>query len=254
MRTIDDEEDEVAARELLTKTALLVEPLMKKRGWFVPVLAEFSPRNEMLEGININAGAKICIRMRPPARSQTLYPFHYILGIMLHELTHIVRSAHDALFYKQMDELKVEADELMRAGKTGLLGTAYKTGGERLSREAMRKKWLEKEKTLHMQQPTPQRLGGATMPHLTPQVFRFDRPKRNLVVSWHRLFVCRRSKRRRLLPSDVHATSCSVETSTSFNRHRSLASSERSPKHAASTRRRRRRRQRRRQHHARRHR
>lgn len=40
---------------------------------------------------------------------------HYesILGTMLHELAHIVRGPHDAVFYKLLDELKAECEELM---------------------------------------------------------------------------------------------------------------------------------------------
>ena len=41
---------EERALELLQKIASLVKPIMQKRGWTLPVLAEFFPKNDNLLG------------------------------------------------------------------------------------------------------------------------------------------------------------------------------------------------------------
>lgn len=42
-----------------------------------------------------------------------------LIGTMLHELTHNVRSPHDTLFYAQLDKLQDEYDKLRATGYDG---------------------------------------------------------------------------------------------------------------------------------------
>jgi hypothetical protein len=125
---------------------------MKKRGWTVPMLAEFSPANRNLMGINENGGARICIRLRRSENDKVLYHYEHVLSTMIHELTHIARSPHDAVFYKQMDELTAEVKELERKGITSAgpqMGEGRKlSNAEPVSRGQMRQKWAEREKKL----------------------------------------------------------------------------------------------------------
>jgi hypothetical protein len=111
---------------------------MKKRGWKVKQLAEFYPRNTSLlgeygfntcfrhmppthtrPGLNVNRGQRIDIRLRSPADESTFLPFDDLLGTLLHELVHIVRGPHDVQFYKLLEELNTELDELISAGYKG---------------------------------------------------------------------------------------------------------------------------------------
>lgn len=97
------------ARELLTEIHLLVKPIMKKHGWYLEELCEFFPKNECLLGVNWNAGAKICIRLRP---SHDKYSFldmeESLIPTMLHELTHNHRGPHDAEFFRFLQVLTDE--------------------------------------------------------------------------------------------------------------------------------------------------
>lgn len=119
------------ALDLLRKIHSLVKPIMKKHGWHLPVLSEFFPKNPGLLGININGGAKICIRLRPADDPSSFLPLEEsLIGTMLHELTHNVRGPHDDVFFKQLDALQDEYDELRAKGYSGegFLGRGNRVG------------------------------------------------------------------------------------------------------------------------------
>ncbi|GAA5863059.1 hypothetical protein JCM1840_002457 [Sporobolomyces johnsonii] len=119
------------ALQLLRKIHSLVKPIMKRHGWTLPVLAEFFPRNPNLLGININRGAKICIRLRPALDPHSFLPLEEsLIGTMLHELTHNVRGPHDDIFFKQLDGLWEEYDGLRSLGYEGegFLGRGNRVG------------------------------------------------------------------------------------------------------------------------------
>lgn len=81
-----------AARALLQRAADAVAPLMTRRGWNVGRLEEFAPRSSALLGMNEGRGARILLRLRPPNASggrSSFFPWHDVLGTMLHELAHI---------------------------------------------------------------------------------------------------------------------------------------------------------------------
>jgi len=64
------------------------------------------------------------IRLRRASSKASFYSYEHVLGTMLHELVHNVRGPHDAIFYKVLDEIKAECEELMakvggRRGKVG---------------------------------------------------------------------------------------------------------------------------------------
>lgn len=50
-------------------------------------------------------------------REGAFYPYEHLLHTMLHELTHMEISPHSASFYKMLDELRDECEQLMRQGK-----------------------------------------------------------------------------------------------------------------------------------------
>ncbi|KAJ3414986.1 hypothetical protein HDV05_005817 [Chytridiales sp. JEL 0842] len=107
------------AMTLLRKAASTVKPIMKKRGWVVKMLREFYPKQDNLLGLNVNRGAEIKIRLRPHYDENVFFDFECILGTMLHELVHILRGPHDAIFYKHLDELTAECEDNIKKGWTG---------------------------------------------------------------------------------------------------------------------------------------
>ncbi|KAJ1663416.1 hypothetical protein IW140_005035 [Coemansia sp. RSA 1813] len=119
IHTLKREPKKDEAQLLLQRIAALVRPIMQKRGWKVTRLREFYPRNANLLGLNVNQGMEIRIRLRPAHDNSQFLRYEDLLGTMLHELVHIVRSPHDAEFYRTLDELKAEAEILLARGYTG---------------------------------------------------------------------------------------------------------------------------------------
>ncbi|KAJ2766498.1 hypothetical protein IWQ57_004335 [Coemansia nantahalensis] len=107
------------ALELLQRVAAQVRPIMHQRGWRVGLLREFYPKAANLHGLNVNHGAEIRLRLRSAHSDAVLLPYGDVLGTMLHELVHIVRSPHDAVFYELLDKLRGEAEGLMARGYAG---------------------------------------------------------------------------------------------------------------------------------------
>jgi len=191
----------VLCRELtigqLAKVAPVAQvlPIMRKRKWRVGRVSEFFPSNANLlvcaafslrgslgeqltqtdslrmrwtrraladQGLNINRGQEIRIRLRPANRETEFLPFESLVGTMLHELTHIgtvphvvvklartclsltcclnhrasgavsVRGPHDAQFYRILDELTSEYEVNLTKGlieADGFIGQGEKLGG-----------------------------------------------------------------------------------------------------------------------------
>lgn len=121
------------ARSLLEKIAKQVQPVMRKRKWRVMLLSEFCPGNPALLGLNIGAGQEIRIRLRQPGRESEFIPYEALVGTMLHELTHNEHGPHDAKFYKLLDEITKECEDLMVKGISGT-GQGFDAPGTRLGR------------------------------------------------------------------------------------------------------------------------
>ncbi|GAA5854077.1 hypothetical protein JCM9279_004374 [Rhodotorula babjevae] len=160
------------ALDLLRKIASLVKPIMRKHGWFLPTLSEFFPKNPNLLGVNSNGGMKICIRLRPQHDPSSFLPLEdSLIGTMLHELTHNVRGPHDDVFFKQLDALQDEYDELRAKGYSGegFLGDGRRVGegvghdkgvSVREAREKALRNFEERERVRKVL-GTGGRLGGA---------------------------------------------------------------------------------------------
>ncbi|KAI9350689.1 WLM domain-containing protein [Obelidium mucronatum] len=108
------------AMKLLRKIACLVSPLMEKRGWILPLLREFQPEDKCLLGVNVNRGREIRLRLRYPDSQGAFYDEDFVLGTMLHELTHNIRGPHDAEFYKNLDMLTKEHEDNVAKGWKGV--------------------------------------------------------------------------------------------------------------------------------------
>ncbi|CDO73047.1 hypothetical protein BN946_scf185007.g101 [Trametes cinnabarina] len=115
------------ALPLLQRIASLVKPIMRKHGWVLPVLSEFYPESPNL--LDINAGQKILVRLRPAHAPDTFYDEEDVVHTMLHELTHNVHGSHDEKFYKHLSELEEDYENLR---KSGYSGEGFHSDGRRL--------------------------------------------------------------------------------------------------------------------------
>lgn len=77
------------------RTPLRPPPLPPQ--WRVPLLSEFFPSNPHLQGLCINRGQEIRIRLRPQHSPSEFHDDHHVLQVVLHELTHIVHSEYMCL-------------------------------------------------------------------------------------------------------------------------------------------------------------
>ncbi|RKP00251.1 hypothetical protein CXG81DRAFT_13450, partial [Caulochytrium protostelioides] len=125
------EPDHADAYALLRNASVRVQPLMRARGWHVPILQEMFPRAANLLGLNYNRGAKILLRLRHPHDKRQFLPLDDVVGTLLHELTHIVHGPHAAPFYALLDELRREYDALLvkpRWEADGFVGAGQRLG------------------------------------------------------------------------------------------------------------------------------
>ena len=76
---------EAEALQTLRKVASLVKPIMRQRGWKVGVLTEFFPQETNLLGLNVNAGQRICLRLRHAGDERQFIPLEQVVDTMLHE-------------------------------------------------------------------------------------------------------------------------------------------------------------------------
>jgi DNA-dependent metalloprotease WSS1 len=172
---LDHMNDGAAATSLLQRIASQVEPIMKSRKFIVPLLSEFYPKQRSLLGMNVNRGAEILLRLRPPTTPTTFLPYETILATMLHELTHNIHGPHDGSFYKLLNELKAECEQLMLRGITGsgmgfdgpssgriggysMIARGHSTPAER--RDAAARAAEERARKATLMPRGPQRLGG----------------------------------------------------------------------------------------------
>lgn len=125
------------ANSLLHQVAKLVAPILHMNNFKVGTLCEMYPKNPNLLGLNVNRGQKILIRLRYHSNERLFYPLGDIIGTMLHELTHNIYGPHDAKFYKFLDGLKKDFENIQYGSlaKTNYvceeqtLGSAYNPRG-----------------------------------------------------------------------------------------------------------------------------
>ncbi|KAI2725626.1 hypothetical protein CBS147333_1032 [Penicillium roqueforti] len=154
---------EAEALLILRKVASLVKPIMRQRAWRVATLCEFYPRQRNLLGLNVNAGQKICLRLRYPSDQRQFLPFEQILDTMLHELCHNVVGPHNQQFHALWNQLRDEHEELARKGYTGegFLSQGKRLGGQRIPLdEARRQARAAAEQRRILAKNSGKKLGG----------------------------------------------------------------------------------------------
>jgi hypothetical protein len=172
IRVVDKLPDKNRAEDLLKEVASWVEPVMKKQGWFVPLLSECNFGNPGILGMNHNGGQKIEIRLRRVGDFSSFFELESLMDTMLHELSHIVHHNHSAAFYELWEELRKELSANL--SKVRGSGAGFDAKGFRVNPEsrnpsslldARRKATKAAEKRLKTSQlfgSGPQKLGGST--------------------------------------------------------------------------------------------
>ncbi|WFD45229.1 hypothetical protein MPSI1_003907 [Malassezia psittaci] len=120
------------AINMLREIGAKVKVLMQRYGWKLPVLAEMYPRSANLLGLNINQGAKICLRLRRANQADLFLEREEVIRTMLHELAHNVRGPHDVQFYETLATLTNEYETAERLGYwsgSGFLSQGARLGG-----------------------------------------------------------------------------------------------------------------------------
>jgi hypothetical protein len=134
-RALKDMPRSEEALRLLRDVGKIVEPIMLKHEWKLPLLVEVFPKKENLLGFNVNAGRKIALRLRHALSPNEFIDEASIVETMLHELAHNLRGPHDDVFYKHLDMLTREWYELQRSDSNkilvgqGFLSEGIKLGG-----------------------------------------------------------------------------------------------------------------------------
>ncbi|EAW08437.1 metalloendopeptidase WSS1 [Aspergillus clavatus NRRL 1] len=155
---------EAEALLMLRKIASLVKPIMRQRSWRVGTLCEFYPHQRNLLGLNVNAGQKICLRLRYPSDERQFLPLEQVVDTMLHELCHIVHGPHNQQFHALWNQLRDEHEELAIKGYTGegFLSQGKRLGGRNMPiDEARRVARAAAERRRTLSAGSGQRLGGA---------------------------------------------------------------------------------------------
>ncbi|KKK19736.1 hypothetical protein P175DRAFT_0522442 [Aspergillus ochraceoroseus IBT 24754] len=150
---------------ILRKIASLVKPIMRRRSWKVGTLCEFYPQQQNLLGLNVNAGQKICLRLRYPGDQGQFLPLEQVVDTMLHELCHIVHGPHNQQFHALWNQLRDEHTELAIKGYTGegFLSDGRRLGGRKIPiDEARRQARAAAERRQLFSAGSGQRLGGAS--------------------------------------------------------------------------------------------
>lgn len=150
------------------------------------LMQEFYPQNPRLLGLNVGGGggstSEICIRLRPASSKSAFLPYESILGTMLHEMAHNIHGNHAAPFYKLLDELTAECEDLMARGVQGTgagfdAPSAGRIGGKNAGRVlsahdrrlAAVKAAEERARRQAMMPSGPQKVGGdLTLRHTLP--------------------------------------------------------------------------------------
>ena len=111
--TSDESRDE---KRMLERLAAFVYPIMKANGLIVKCLQEHEWNPEFL-GRNFNNGELVELVLR--GRNGSLLPIHFVLSVLLHELSHCTNMHHAAPFWATLGLYKKHSQDLLGKGYTG---------------------------------------------------------------------------------------------------------------------------------------
>jgi hypothetical protein len=115
------------ARALLARVARHVNPILRARGWRVKRLLESASTkwigcctgNGRSDADAASANIQLNLRVRSSKYCETFRPFHQILSVMLHEITHIsigLEDIHPPAFFELMEQIKGEYRQFLQNG------------------------------------------------------------------------------------------------------------------------------------------
>ena len=78
-----------------------------------------------VQGLNINRGAEVKLRLREFDSTDKFLPYEAIVGTMLHELCHNDIGPHNAQFYKLLDEINLVRRLTSLCGGASMLQTLF---------------------------------------------------------------------------------------------------------------------------------
>ncbi|EEH59649.1 uncharacterized protein MICPUCDRAFT_38373 [Micromonas pusilla CCMP1545] len=123
--------DDATARRLLERCAWHVQPIMRARRWRVATLLEMKPEQRDRVGDNYNRGERVRIKLRNPASDTGWYDLGHVVLVMLHELVHNDIGPHNRAFFKLLDEITAECEDLTARGVGGT-GVGFDAPGAKL--------------------------------------------------------------------------------------------------------------------------
>lgn len=103
-------------KRTLERLAAFVYPIMKANGLIVKCLQEHEWNPEFL-GRNFNNGEIVELVLR--GRNGSFLPIHFVLSVLLHELSHCTNMHHAAPFWATLGLYKKHSGELLAKGYTG---------------------------------------------------------------------------------------------------------------------------------------
>ena len=119
------------ALRTLRRCAFVVGPVMRRRGWSIPILGELPPNDACLGksyferkitksgkvSTKTCAPQKIRLRLRYPDDAGVFVPIGEVMRTMLHELTHLQYRGHFLGFYGFNAQLLLELERDVEVGK-----------------------------------------------------------------------------------------------------------------------------------------
>lgn len=103
------------ARALLQEATSLCAPIAQRRGWCVPVVKEFLPRDKRLQGLHPlvdGRSVEVELRVRRQYDPQKLVENTALIDTLLHELVHLEVPDHGSGFDRLWDALRIEFESL----------------------------------------------------------------------------------------------------------------------------------------------
>ena len=119
---VKDEESIETARTLLKKIKRHSDPVLRHYGWTVKHLKEHvgGPGGMCYHDNQGTADISLQLRVRPDKQCSAFRPFFSLMGVMIHEMTHIsglgLEDIHPPEFYEKMKEVRGVYSRLLAEG------------------------------------------------------------------------------------------------------------------------------------------
>lgn len=155
--------DSERARSLLQDIAITTSRLMRENRLRVSALCEFYPPDSRLQGLNVNRGSQVLLRLRSAQNDSQFLPRESILNTFLHELTHNRFGPHNDAFRTMLSELISRQTVLERMQiNSSFLGTGRALGATPRSSSLNYPRSPSSTRPQNPRRPLGRRLGTTT--------------------------------------------------------------------------------------------